>query len=138
MGLFDFFKRKTDDQRDLEEAKLKAAAPAPMARMSVEEAKPEVMNLLSQDNKLLAIKYIKDNTGLSLKEAKDLVEQYEQSVVIVSPQLANSPVEAYVPDNITEQARSLLLEGRKMEAIKLVKDNSNMGLKECKDFVERL
>ncbi|MCQ2515456.1 MAG: ribosomal protein L7/L12 [Saccharofermentans sp.] len=137
MGLFDFFKRKTDDQRELDELNKKTATIL-ATPMSLEDTVPEVMNLLSQDRKLEAIKYIRDKTGISLKEAKDFVEKYADSEVIVSPQLANALVENYVPDNITEQAKVLLSQGRKMEAIKLVKDNSNLGLKDCKDYVEKL
>lgn len=138
MGLFDFFKRKTDDQRDLEALNNKISELSQVAPMSLEETVPEVMKLLSQDKKIQAIKYVKDNTGVGLKEAKDWVEKYEASVVAVSPEIDATPVEAYVPDAITEQARKLLSEGRKMEAVKLVKYNSNLGLKECKDYVEKL
>ena len=38
--------------------------------------------------------------------------------------------------NIIEQMRELLRQNRKMEAIKLIMDNSHFGLKESKDWVE--
>ena len=39
---------------------------------------------------------------------------------------------------IEAQARALLADGNKIEAIKLVREATGLGLKEAKDFVERL
>ena len=135
MGLFDFlFNRKNDDEIELEEIRKRNVAP----QMSLEDTLPSVIRLLDSNRKLEAIKFVKDSTGVSLKEAKGFVEKHEATASTAKAHLENPFTSNSVPDAITEQARNLVNQGRKMEAIKLVKDSTNLGLKECKDFVERL
>jgi ribosomal protein L7/L12 len=46
---------------------------------------------------------------------------------------------AHLPSaELEQQAKALLAQGNKIEAIKLVREATGMGLKEAKDFVERL
>ena len=82
MGLFDLFKKKkTDDERDLEEVTKKESASkdtTPIApTMSLEDTRDEVIKLLKEDRKIPAVKYVKDNAGVGLKEAKDYVDSIE-------------------------------------------------------------
>lgn len=42
------------------------------------------------------------------------------------------------PTDVEAEARMLVAAGRKIEAIKLVRDATGMGLKQAKDFVEDL
>lgn len=90
MGFWDLFRRKTDDEKELEEVTRRAkAAQAQMAqqsqaqaagftpKMSLEDTIPEVKKLLAQERKIYAVKYVKDNTGVGLAEAKAFVEKYE-------------------------------------------------------------
>lgn len=142
MGIFDFFRRKTDDEIELEEvtkrAKAASASQVQVSRMSLEDTKPNVIRLLSNNRKLEAIKFVVDSTGVSLKEAKDFVEKYESVANTAKAHLENPYKNNEVPEAIANQARTLLSQGRKIEAVKLVKDSTNLGLKECKDFVESL
>lgn len=147
MGFFDLFrKKKTDDELDLEEVTKRAkssnaVAPAPIVpTMSLEDTRDEVVKMIMQDRKIPAIKYVKDNTGVGLAEAKAFVDSVEatcEKIQLQSPETQSQGFDG-VSDELVKLVKNLLFEGRKMEAIKIVKDNSNWGLKECKDFVERL
>ncbi len=144
MGLFDLFrKKKTDDELDLEEVTRKnktsnspvSVAPI-MPTMSLEDTRDEVVKMIMQDRKIPAVKYVKDNTGVGLAEAKAFVDSVEAT--ILEGQVTQSPSSNGLSDELVNLVKNLLFEGRKIEAIKVVKDNSNWDLKECKDFVERL
>jgi hypothetical protein len=43
-----------------------------------------------------------------------------------------------VPEDVVQHIRDALFAGRKIEAIKLYREHSGLGLKESKDFIERL
>ena len=45
---------------------------------------------------------------------------------------------ALLPPEIEEQVRGLLTAGRKLEAIKLTREATHLGLKEAKDLVESM
>lgn len=83
-------------------------------------------------NKITAIKLCREATGLGLAEAKDWVEKLE-----TSPDALLSPApEAGALSPVAD----LLFAGRKIDAIKLYREQvkPGAGLKESKDFVERL
>ena len=52
--------------------------------------------------------------------------------------LATRISEALSKTNLDKEARALYDSGRRIEAIKLVRYNTNLGLKEAKDYVEKL
>lgn len=140
MGFFDFLKKKkTDDERDLEEVTGKRKAmpvEAPVIpTMSLEDTRNEVTRLLLEGQKIYAVKYVKDNTGVSLKEAKDFVDSIE---AIQQGQNQSQNPSGFVTTELEQKVKALLANGEKLQAIKLVKDSTGMGLKECKDYVERL
>jgi predicted amidophosphoribosyltransferase len=58
----------------------------------------------------------------------------------VKPQMHDEPLpfRAAPNDALAQAARTLLLQGRKIQAIKLVRERTGCGLKEAKDFVESL
>jgi ribosomal protein L7/L12 len=80
----------------------------------------EAKGFLRLQKKLNAIKVVRDATGISLKEAKDLV---------VSWDVADDQEWA-------TEAKALLLKGRKLDAIKRVREDVMIGLKDAKDLVE--
>ena len=104
-----------------------------------ETQKQEILSLAQQRSKIEAIKWVRDHSDLGLKEAKDYVENLLVNTV------ENSNYSTF--QNSTDQSNSsiplqeihlLIQQGRKIEAIKLVKDASNIGLKEAKDFIDSL
>lgn len=87
----------------------------------------KVQVLLAQHKKVMAVKIVKEDTNCSLKEAKDYVDQLEQTKPTLS-----------FPANIDNELRTLLAQGKKIEAIKLYKDNSGQSLADSKYYVEHL
>lgn len=92
-----------------------------------------VRSLLAQGQKIAAIKLYREQTGTGLAEAKNAVERIERG-----------ERGEYVPDSKTDftgldqQILQLLSAGKKIQAIKIYRQQTNVGLKEAKDAVEAL
>jgi len=97
----------------------------------------EVANLLVQGGKMEAIKLMRDKTGLPLAAAKAAVEAIgrEDAIVPPAPGLAATIQRA---QQMSDEVRRLAARGQKIEAIKLLREKSGLGLKEAKDLVDRL
>jgi ribosomal protein L7/L12 len=96
----------------------------------------EVSNLVAQGLKINAIKLYREQTGVSLRDAQDFVEgldarpSIDQKLDLILGYLAipnDSPNDAVV---------ELLMRGKKIEAIKLHRELTGLGLRESKDEVE--
>lgn len=96
----------------------------------------EVLRLVRSGNKIEAIKRYREIFGVSLKEAKDAVDQLEsgQSISFQHVQFSNSNS----GDNQLNEILRLARNGNKIEAIKRYKETFDVGLAEAKDAVERL
>jgi ribosomal protein L7/L12 len=92
----------------------------------------EMRRELGEGNKIAAIKVYKDNTGCGLKEAKESVEAIQAGIPVPRPEVI-APAVDHMPA-IEEAVRA----GRKLEAIKLYREMTGLGLKESKDAVEEL
>ncbi len=96
-----------------------------------------ILEQLRAGKKIEAIKLYREQTGLGLKEAKDAVEAIERGE---TPELtlrvtsATHGVSGVDLDQITE----LLLQNKKIDAIKLYREQTGLGLKEAKDAVEAI
>jgi len=97
----------------------------------------QVEGLLVQGGKMEAIKLMRDKTGLPLQEAKEAVETIARDAAILAP--APSLV-AFIQraQEMSEEVRKLAASGQKIEAIKLIRERTGLGLKEAKDLVDRL
>jgi ribosomal protein L7/L12 len=102
---------------------------APMARPSA-DLEQQVRSLLDQGQKIAAVKLYKDQTGLGLAEAKQAVEAIQGDEGPPSPSDIGSDLEA--------ELLRLLGRGKKLEAIKLYKDQKGTTLLEAKQTVESL
>jgi ribosomal protein L7/L12 len=112
--------------------------PAPSAQLGG-DASTEVQMLLAQGKKIEAIKRVRELTGLGLKEAKDYVDALQQeSAPPALPATATSDAPMAGAAEFEQEARELLAQGKKIEAIKRVRELSGLSLKEAKDYVERL
>jgi len=94
---------------------------------SLEDA---VRSLLTQGQKIAAIKLYREQTGVGLAEAKNAVEGIERG-----DGLPNNKAAATDPE---QQFLQLMMAGKKIAAIKLYREQRNVGLKEAKDAVEAL
>ena len=90
---------------------------------------PEVHNLIRKGKKIKAIKRLRELTGMGLKEAKDYVDNWGEPA---------SPPVGISPETLEFEVRELIRQGRKVMAVKRVRELTGMGLKEAKDYVDSL
>jgi ribosomal protein L7/L12 len=90
---------------------------------------PGARAALDRGNKLEAIRLLREETGISLVAAKEAVE--EQGAVVSLSLSARSP-EGELPAHVL----AALAGGQKIEAIKLLREATGLGLKEAKDAVD--
>jgi ribosomal protein L7/L12 len=115
--------------------------PAPVAQQHSsadvpEYALAEVSALLTQGNKIAAIKRVRELAGLGLKEAKDYVEAMPAAGSLPALPSGGSAQTAGAGD--LAEVHTLAQQGRKIEAIKRYRQLTGVGLKEAKDYVDRL
>lgn len=92
---------------------------------------------LAHGRKIEAIKIYREQTGVGLKEAKDAVEMFERGQIPPSP---STPLTSPVPPGTTDlgQVRFLLSQGKKLEAVKLYREQTGTGLKEALEVIEAM
>ena len=119
-----------------------SAAPAAPQAWSLEQLLQQAgqygeLARLAQSGQLIeAIKLYRQLTGAGLKEAKDAVEQLAAGQVVQVSRSIVAPAAAEPLDR--RKLRRLLTAGNKIEAIKLYREATGLGLKEAKDAVEAL
>ncbi len=102
----------------------------------------EVTRLVQSGQKIQAIKLYREMTGLGLAEAKEAVERLEAGQPLVftsnaSVDLSDMSAAAGQAAQMAEVTR-LVQSGRKIEAIKVYREMTGLGLREAKDAVDRL
>lgn len=101
-----------------------------------EGLRDEVLTLLSDKRKIEAVKLVRAHTYWGLKEAKDYVDAIQAGSVPQAP-FRIAPADS-LPEDVRSMALDLVGNGRKIEAIKLVREATRWGLKEAKDYVEAM
>ncbi|MBA3469551.1 MAG: ribosomal protein L7/L12 [Herpetosiphonaceae bacterium] len=98
--------------------------------------------LLDQGKKIEAIREVRAATGVGLKEAKDYVEDVRAGVRAVSTAADYAqPIAAGIitlSQDVEHTVRREIAAGNKIMAIKLVREATDAGLKQAKDFVEAM
>ena len=96
-----------------------------------------VDQLARAGKKIEAIKLLREQTGLGLKDAKEAVEAIERGESVnLSPAPTTS---VHVVSGVdTARVTQLLMQGKKVDAIKLVREETGLGLKEATDVVDAL
>ena len=92
---------------------------------------PAVAAAIEQGNKIEAIKLLREETGMSLVEAKDLIDSADAQ----NP--ARSIPGAQGTTVLSSAVLDKLMQGNKIEAIKTLRNETGLGLKEAKDMVEQ-
>jgi ribosomal protein L7/L12 len=109
--------------------------PAPLSP----EKLARIRALLQDGGFLPAIKAFREATGASLADAKDAVEQLRDSMARGTHDFPRASEQAYVEDDGRfGEVRAALAVGNKIEAIKLYRAATGVGLKEAKDAVEAM
>lgn len=134
------------------------SAPSPDNHYSSGFPLQEVLNLLGTGRKLEAVKLIKDSSNLGLKESKDIAdllydnlgsEQIIQQIIAPYLSVFEKKQEVVIPQQVPQSSEfgtnvaintilDLIKKGKKIEAVKLVKDTDGLGLKESKDIVDAI
>ena len=114
-----------------------ADAPEAPARADAVPIEIQVKALLAQDRKIEAIKLMRESRGLSLEAAKDTVEAIQQHG---RPTLGEMGMMSTIrlAQQLSKDVHALVASGQKVEAIKLVREQAGLGLKEAKELVDRL
>ncbi|MFY9254179.1 MAG: hypothetical protein WAO83_12035 [Fuerstiella sp.] len=91
----------------------------------------EIRELLASGNKIPAIKRYREETGAGLAEAKTAVESLEAS--------GSLPKRDRLDDSeLTSQVVHLLGRGEMIQAVKLYREQSGLGLKQSREAVQRI
>jgi len=94
---------------------------------------PDVLESLQHGHKIEAIKRLREATGLGLKEAKDMVDAHERGGAGTgwSPRVMT---DASLPAQVVQALHA----GDKLEAIKLLREHTRIGLKQAKERIDSL
>ena len=113
------------------------AAPLKSAPIKVAPIEIQVKGLIEQGKKIEAIRLVRVTSSLSLEAAKDSVDAIEQHG---RPTLGEMGMMSTIrlTQELGKQVRQLVARGEKIEAIRLVRDQTGLDLREAKELVERL
>ncbi len=113
--------------------------PAEMTAVNTETFEERLKSLIDQWKIMEAVKLVRETKGLGLKESKDYINKFMRGVEYqgIAFESANKE-EAIEPEELDGKVFELLMKKRKIDAIKLVKENLDIGLKEAKDYVEEI
>jgi len=94
----------------------------------------KIHELIDASQILMAIQVYREATGVGLAEAKQAVEEMMQM------EAARAPSGRRDFDNpvLESKIRSMLAKGKKIEAVKIYREEYGIGLKEAKDAVDRI
>ncbi len=100
-------------------------------------------NLISTGRTIEAIKLYREATGVGLREAKDAVESMEESMrsgapVSIPATLEQAAAHHRSPIEEPGSLEAMIFAGQKIQAIKLYRESTGLGLKEAKDAVEAM
>jgi ribosomal protein L7/L12 len=94
----------------------------------------KIHKLLHDKQFIQAIRLYREATGVGLAEAKEAVEEMARNEFTKPP----SGVRNYDDPVLESKIRSLLSKGKKIEAVKIYREEYGISLKEAKDAVERI
>jgi ribosomal protein L7/L12 len=104
----------------------------PAPGVSITQGQEEVVALLRDGHKIMAVKRYRELTGVGLAEAKAAIDALEQRLDAASAPAAPDM------DALAARVVGLVQGGNKIEAIKVYREATNVGLREAKDAVETI
>jgi ribosomal protein L7/L12 len=112
----------------------------PIASMTMAAADSVVRAMAARGETIQAVKMVREMTGLGLKEAKDYVDALPNAppMMTVARQMVAAAVGQGSSTSMRTDAAALVARGQALDAIKLVRERTGMGLKEAKDYVDEL
>ena len=117
--------------------KVMGAFTPPVAANDPAPIEGQVKALLAQGKKIDAIKLMRETNRMSLEAAKDSVEAIEKHG---RPTLGEMGMMSTIrlAQELSREVAERVSKGEKIEAIKLVRERTGLGLKEAKEIVDRL
>jgi ribosomal protein L7/L12 len=108
---------------------------------------PRIRDLAASGNKIEAIKAYRDATGADLRSAKEAVEAMIPATPVPARNGWDNPSPVTQPDypgfgpsglnySLSPEVRQLVRDKQKIQAIKLLREQTGWGLKEAKDRVD--
>lgn len=94
----------------------------------------KIHKLLHDKHVIQAIQLYREVTGVSLAEAKEAVEEMALDEAGKPP----SGVRSYDDPVMESKIKSLLAKGKKIDAVKIYREEYGIGLKQAKDAVDRI
>ena len=114
----------------------KTDAPAPASGSN--DLTVEVQSLLVQGRKIEAIKLLKERSGIPLEAAKTAVDAMEKLGAVGTTTLSITTNTTTLSQQDAAEIQRLIRQGEKIEAIKLIRNRTGLGLKEAKDIADQL
>lgn len=108
----------------------------------------EVMRLLRAGQKIKAIQLYRGDTGASLSDARAAVERMELALKLgIAPGITQAQGDTFDPKSevpgskredisLSPEIENLLIQGKKIEAIKVYRQQTGVGLREAKDAID--
>lgn len=94
----------------------------------------QIHEFIHQEQLIHAIKLYREATGASLAEAKRAIEEMARNESVKPPDGTRD----YDNPILEARIKSLLAKGRKVEAVKVYREEYRVGLKAAKDAVDRI
>ncbi|MBX9938638.1 MAG: hypothetical protein K2Y32_05265 [Candidatus Obscuribacterales bacterium] len=118
----------------------------PGRRLTIsKEAAEEIATLLKNNKRLEALKELRAASGADLKRAKEVIDRvaagqsFRSMVSLNGEEQADSDSETelkQIEEELDDRLRKLLEKGRKIDAIKLYREQTGASLKEAKEAIE--
>ena len=105
---------------------------------SIADYEEKIREKLSDGRPIEAIKILREQTGLGLKEAKDVIDGMANGRPMILPASNSESISADVNDFSNERIKALLRQGKKIEAIKELREASGLGLAEATTEIQRI
>ncbi|MFC4564233.1 hypothetical protein ACFO4E_20420 [Nocardiopsis mangrovi] len=118
----------------------RSGAPA-RPRPVTEETLVRARVLIGQRKQIQAIKGIREETGMGLKEAKELADALREGRPLpagVASPTGSAGTGGAGRGGTLERARLLIRRGKQIQAIKGIREETGMGLKEAKELADAL
>lgn len=97
----------------------------------------EVKDLLAKGRKIDAIKLVREKTRFSLEAAKEMVETIEKGASPAAHERTMAEA-LQTAHELTPEVQRLVKKGQRLEAVKLIRERTGIGLREAKELVDKL
>ena len=145
--VFAAYQKVTEDQNTIKlngssKSSLDSYGPnsaAPAGLLSEEQIKAEILRLMESNDKIEAIKFLRQQRSLGLKDAKDMIDNFTATGVLRVPMVQSSKTDMLeMTGSATEDVKVLLRLGNKMQALKTLRAKTGLGLQEAVREIEKM